>query len=94
MMLTALEIPVFFHNDEILDLKVCDIDYSLSRCDRRLFYFYHINGLTIYKDELDNDREYCSVHTNDSEYISPLNITQVREKLEKHLLDSLFFLKT
>lgn len=94
MMLRGLKLPIFHHNDLTVDLRGVDVDYPLTSCDVRLMVFYHIEALSIFIDEEGDDREYCSIHTNDSEYICQLPLQVVQEKLEQHLIDCLLFLKT
>lgn len=94
MMLTGLKLPIFCHNDETLNLKDGGVDYPLTECDVRTVIFYHIDALSPYLDEDDNNKEYCSIHTNDTEYISTLSVKEVQELLEAHLYRSLFFLKS
>lgn len=85
MMLQAFIVPVFFHSDETLNMKHGDVDFPLSQCEQRDFYFYHINGIAPYYDAEDGDREYASIHTNDSEYITPYPVEELVALLETHL---------
>lgn len=92
MMLQAFIVPVFFHSDETLNMKHGDVDFPLSQCEQRDFHFYHINGIAPYYDAEDDDKEYASIHTNDSEYITPFTVEQLAKELEAHLRKTSIFI--
>lgn len=82
--MNGIELEIFYHTDETRALGGLDIDYDLSDCEKRKMTFYHINAIGPYIDEK-RERKFCSIHTNNSEYISPLSYEEIKARLANFL---------
>lgn len=74
-----ITIPIFHHNDNTSKLKEMGINYSLTDCDIRKITFYNICAVAIYIEE---DKEYANIHTDGSEYVSPLSYEEVNKLIQ------------
>ena len=75
-------LPIFHHTDQSATLKDCGIDYTFEdNCEIREIIFYQINAISEY---LDDGKSYTSIHSNGSEYISSLNIKEVKKIIQQH----------
>ena len=70
-----LELEIFFHSEETATLRKLEVDYDLSDCETRKMTFYKINAVSPY---LDGDNEFCSIHSNGSEFIANASYNVVR----------------
>ena len=75
-----IELPIFHYTEKTDTLKKLGLDYKLSDCEIRYMTFYNINAVSPYLDE---DKEYCSIHSNGSEFICSLSYLKVKEKMCK-----------
>lgn len=86
MMLKGIALPVFYNSDDCELLDELELDYPLIRCDIKEVIFYNIDNIKPYLDENDNDHEYCSITSGNHRFISPLDLTKIRNMLDVHQL--------
>lgn len=76
----GIALPIFHHTDQSATLKDCGVDYTIAdNCEIRNIIFYNINAISEY---FENENKYTSIHTNNSEYLCPMNIERVRKIIE------------
>lgn len=73
-----IDLEIFFHNDTTSTFKDIGIQYDLSDCEKRVMTFYNINAISPY---IDGGNEYCSIHSNGSEFICNATYSVVRNLL-------------
>lgn len=64
--------------DQADSLKDMGMEFSLDQCELRYVIFYHINCISPYLYE---GQEYCSIHTNGTEYICRYSVKCVEALL-------------
>ena len=81
-MKNRIEFNIFHYTDSTKTLNDLGLPYPLSDSTVLPMTFYHINLIGIYKDTDDDDREYCEIHSNGSNFIvADLTYDEVKEKL-------------
>jgi len=78
-----LELQIFHHSDKTYEAKKLGLDYNLRDSEIRSMTFYNINAIITY---IDNGIEYCSIHTNNSEYICVENYEIIKDLIKNKLL--------
>lgn len=76
-----IEIEVFHHTEETQTFKEIGVDYDMSNCGLRPVTFYRIDAISPYYE---NGKEFSSIHTNNSEYITPLTYTQLKARIKNN----------
>lgn len=75
-----ITIPIYHHTKDTESLKSLGIGYSIQDCEKRNITFYNINAVATYID--DEGIEYANIHTDGSQYISPMTAKKVNELIQ------------
>jgi hypothetical protein len=75
-----LSVEVFFHTEETETFKKIGIDYPLSTGATRSVTFYNISLISPFTDK--DGEEYCSIHSNGSEFICSEPYEVIKERIE------------
>lgn len=73
--MTPIKLDIYHHTDSTSTLKDIGVDYKIEDCEIRPVIFYHINAISPF---FDGGKEYCSVHSNGSEYIANAKFEDVQ----------------
>lgn len=80
----GIELPIFYMNDATMKAEELDITMPLSEYDVRMMRFYHINCISEYLDEFDNDHPYSRVFANGDTFTCALSYKELENKIESH----------
>lgn len=76
-----VKLPIFFKNDEFENAELCGKSLTYSQCDIRTIIFYDIECISPFEDDVDG-KQYTCIHSNTSEFICQLPITEVEKLID------------
>lgn len=75
-----IQLEVFHHSDTTAQLSKLDLDYSLEDCERRMIYFFIINAVGSYVDDVSGNT-YALIHSNGQDFICCDSVDSVLGKI-------------
>lgn len=64
-----IELEIIWGDEQTATFDKVGMDYKLCDCPTKKVTYYNISAISPYVDEADNNKEYCRIHCNDSDFI-------------------------
>lgn len=74
----GIELEIFFADDQFSTFDKVGMEYKLIDCPSRKVTYYNISAISPYLDGADENKQYCRIHCNDTDFICVNTYYQVK----------------
>ena len=85
MFFLGLDVEILFQNDTTEALEELDLDTPLKNYDKKIVTFFKIDAISEYYDELDNNKEYTTIYSAGTRFITTIKRPKLKEIINRHL---------